>query len=135
LPGGDILAARACAACVRAPLPEGVWRYGASPWPFGSRLENGAWSALEIDGFLVSFGGDSHTLIVFARDEPGTIATIVGIFAKEGVDLATMRVDRTGRHKDTLMTIEFDEPISDQALAEIRSHRWLHWARRIEKIA
>lgn len=101
----------------------------------GASVGGGRIEITEIDGFPVSLGGDYHTLVVFARDEPGTIATIAGIFAKEGVNLATMRVDRTGRHKDALMTIELDEPISDQALAEIRSHRWLHWARRIEKIA
>jgi hypothetical protein len=44
-------------------------------------------------------------------------------------------VDRTGRHQDALMTIEADEPISDDALAEIRRFPWLRWARRIEKIA
>jgi L-serine dehydratase len=51
------------------------------------------------------------------------------------VNLATMRVDRTGRHKDALMTIEVDEPISDSALEEIRAFPWLRWARRVEKIA
>lgn len=101
----------------------------------GASVGGGRIVITEIDGFAVSLGGDYHTLVVLAHDEPGTIATIAGIFAKEGVNLATMRVDRTGRHKDALMTIEVDDAISESALAEIRSHRWLHWARRIEKIA
>lgn len=101
----------------------------------GASIGGGRIEITEIDGFPVSLGGDYHTLVVLAHDEPGTIATIAGIFAKDGVNLATMRVDRTGRHKDALMTIEADEPISDKALDEIRAHPWLRWARRIEKIA
>lgn len=101
----------------------------------GASIGGGRIEVVEIDDFAVSLGGDYHTLVVLAHDEPGTIATIAGIFAKDGVNLATMRVDRTGRHKDALMTIEVDEAIPDHALEEIRSHRWLHWARRVEKVA
>lgn len=101
----------------------------------GASVGGGRIEVTEIDGFPVSLGGDYHTLVVLAHDEPGTIATIAGIFADDGVNLATMRVDRTGRHKDALMTIEADQPISDEALDEVRGHDWLRWARRIEKIA
>lgn len=101
----------------------------------GASVGGGRIEVTEIDGFQVALGGDYHTLVVLAHDTPGTIATIAGSFAKEGVNLATMRVDRTGRHKDALMTIELDEPISDRVLEEIRSFPWLRWARRIEKIA
>lgn len=101
----------------------------------GASVGGGRIEVTEIDGFHVALGGDYHTLVVLARDTPGTIATIAGIFAEDRVNLATMRVDRTGRHKDALMTIEIDEPISDQALDEIRSYPWLRWARRVEKIS
>jgi L-serine dehydratase len=88
-----------------------------------------------IDGFPVSLGGDYHTLVVLARDEPGTITTITGLFAAQHINLATMRVDRTGRHRDALMTIEADAPIPDLVLEELRQFDWLRWARRVEKIA
>ena len=89
----------------------------------------------EIDGFPVALGGDYHTLVVLARDEPGTIMSITGLFAAQHINLATMRVDRTGRHKDALMTIEADAPIPDFVLEELRHFDWLRWARRVEKIA
>lgn len=89
----------------------------------------------EVDGFAVALGGDYHTLVLLAHDEPGTIAAVAGILAGHGVNLATMRVDRTGRHQDALMTIEVDEPIPAAALSEIRSFPWLRWARQIEKIS
>jgi L-serine dehydratase len=101
----------------------------------GASVGGGRIEVTEIDGFSVSLSGGYHTLVVLAHDTPGTIATIAGIFAEDGVNLATMRVDRTGRHKDALMTIEVDEPISDSALEEIRAFPWLRWARRVEKIA
>lgn len=101
----------------------------------GASVGGGRIEVTEIDEFPVALGGDYHTLVLAAHDQPGTIATISSVFADDGVNLATMRVDRTGRHQQALMTIEADAPISDRALAQIRAFDWLLWARRIEKIA
>lgn len=101
----------------------------------GASVGGGRIEVSEIDGFPVSLGGDYHTLVVLARDEPGTIMTITGLCAAQQINLATMRVDRTGRHKDALMTIEADAEIPDLVLEELRDFEWLRWARRIEKIA
>lgn len=101
----------------------------------GASVGGGRVEVTEVDGFAVALGGDYHTLVLLAHDEPGTIASVAGILSADGVNLATMRVDRTGRHQDALMTIEADEGISDAALEKIRSHPWLRWARRIEKIS
>jgi L-serine dehydratase len=101
----------------------------------GASVGGGRIEVTEVDGFGVSLGGDYHTLVLLAHDEPGTIAAVASTLAEDGVNLATMRVDRTGRHQDALMTIEADEPISDDALARIRAFPWLRWARRIERIA
>ena len=101
----------------------------------GASIGGGRIEVTEIDGFPVSLGGDYHTLVVLARDEPGTIMTITGLFAAQQINLATMRVDRTGRHKDALMTIEADAAIPDFVLDELRQFDWLRWARRVEKIA
>ncbi len=101
----------------------------------GTSIGGGQVEVSRIDDFPVSLGGDYDTLVLAAHDRPGTIATISSVFAESGVNLATMRVDRTGRHKEALMTIELDAPISDQALERIRSFDWVIWARTIEKIA
>jgi L-serine dehydratase len=100
----------------------------------GASVGGGRIEVTEIDGFPVSLGGDFHTLVILAHDEPGTIATVAGIFAKDGVNLATMRVDRTGRHEDALMTIEADQPLPEHAVQEIRAFPWLRWARAVERI-
>jgi L-serine dehydratase len=101
----------------------------------GASVGGGRVEVTEIDGFPVSLGGDYHTLVVLARDEPGTIMTITGLCAAQRINLATMRVDRTGRHKDALMTIEADTEIPDEILDDLRGFDWLRWARRIGKIA
>jgi L-serine dehydratase len=101
----------------------------------GASVGGGRIEVTEIDGFPIALSGAYHTLVVLARDEPGTVMTITGLIASQGINLATMRVDRTGRHKDALMTIEADAPIPDLVLEELRGFAWLHWARRVEKIS
>jgi L-serine dehydratase len=101
----------------------------------GASVGGGRIEVTELDGFPISLGGDYHTLVVLARDEPGTIMTITGMFAAESINLATMRVDRTGRHKDALMTLEADAPIPERVLEELRDFEWLRWVRRIDKIS
>lgn len=101
----------------------------------GASVGGGRVEVTEIDGFPVELGGDYDTLVLVAHDRPGTIAAISAVFADDGVNLATMRVDRTGRHQEALMTLEVDHAISDHALAEIRAFDWVIRARRIEKIS
>lgn len=101
----------------------------------GSSVGGGRVEITRIDEFPVSLGGDYHTLVLAAYDRPGTIASISSVFAEAGINLATMRVDRTGRHREALMTIEVDAPIPDRAMERIREHDWLIWARRIERVA
>jgi L-serine dehydratase len=100
----------------------------------GASVGGGRVEVTEIDEFPVALGGDYDTLVLIAHDRPGTIAAISAVFAEDGVNLATMRVDRTGRHKEALMTLEVDHPISDSALDEIRDFDWVMRARRIEKL-
>jgi L-serine dehydratase len=101
----------------------------------GASVGGGRIEVTEVDDFAVSLSGGYHTLVLLAHDEPGTIASVAGVLSGHGVNLATMRVDRTGRHQDALMTIEADEPVPDEAIREIQGFAWLRWARRIEKIA
>jgi L-serine dehydratase len=101
----------------------------------GASVGGGRVQVTEIDEFPVDLGGDYHTLVLAALDRPGTIAAISTVFAEGGVNVATMRVDRTGRHQEALMTIEVDAPISDEALQRIRDFDWVLWARRVEQIS
>jgi L-serine dehydratase len=112
-----------------------TWLNGEETTTRGASLGGGRVEVSELNGFPVSLGGDYHTVVLLAHDEPGTIAVVATILAGHRVNLATMRVDRTGRHQDALMTIEADEPISEGALDAIRSFPWLRWARVVPKIS
>ena len=112
-----------------------VERGGESTEIRGASVGGGRIEVTEVDGFPVALSGAYHTLVLVAHDEPGTIAAVATILAGHHINLATMRVDRTGRHQDALMTIEADEPVSDAALGAIRSFPWLRWARVVPKIA
>jgi L-serine dehydratase len=101
----------------------------------GASLGGGRVEVSEIDGFPVALGGAYHTLVLLAHDEPGTIAAVATILSAHHINLATMRVDRTGRHQDALMTIEADEPIGEAVLAAVRSFPWLRWARAVPAIS
>jgi L-serine dehydratase len=101
----------------------------------GASVGGGRIEVTEVDGFPVALGGDYHTVVLQAHDEPGTIAAVAGILARHGVNLATMRVDRTGRHQDALMTIEADQPVPQAALDEIRTFSWLRTLRHVAKIS
>jgi L-serine dehydratase len=112
-----------------------TWRDGVETAMRGASLGGGRVEVTEVDGFPVRLGGAYHTLVLLAHDEPGTIAAVATVLASHQVNLATMRVDRTGRHQDALMTIEADEPVSDGAMGAIRSFPWLRWARLVPKIS
>jgi L-serine dehydratase len=112
-----------------------VERGGETTQLRGASVGGGRIVVTEVDGFAVELGGGYHTLVIVAHDEPGTIAAVATVLAGHHINLATMRVDRTGRNQDALMTIEADEPISEPALNAIASFPWMHWARMIPKIA
>ncbi len=108
-----------------------VWRGEAATRIVGSSIGGGRVRLDRIDGFEVNVTGGLPTLVVLADDVPGTIARIAGMLSANGLNLATMRVDRTGRGERALMTIEADHEIPAGLVAELESQEWVHWIRRI----
>lgn len=100
----------------------------------GSSIGGGQIRVTEIDGIEVSLSGSLPTLVVHADDVPGTIARIAGMFADRDMNLATMRVDRTGRGEAALMTIEVDSPIPEELVEALREQPWVHWIRTIRQM-
>ncbi|RZK96638.1 MAG: L-serine ammonia-lyase, iron-sulfur-dependent, subunit beta [Hymenobacter sp.] len=86
---------------------------------------------VEVDGFGCDFSGGLHTLIVDAKDVPGSIAFIASVIAHDDCNIATMFVSRKGRNEAARQFIEMDSPIKDLTLAYLRH---LSWVQRITYI-
>lgn len=100
----------------------------------GSSVGGGQIRVWRIDGFDVDLSGALPTLLVHADDVPGTVAEITGLLADHEVNIATLRVDRTGRGEHALTTVEADEPVPDAMLAQLRAEPWAHWVRHLESL-
>ena len=100
----------------------------------GSSVGGGQIRVWRIDGFEVDLSGALPTLVVDADDVPGTTAKITGMLADHGVNIATLRVDRTGRGERALMTIETDDEVPEAMLDELREQPWAHWIRYLERL-
>lgn len=74
----------------------------------------------EINGLGVELTGDYPTLVAQYHDEPGVIAEISHVLAQLKINIAFMRVFRHGKGEDAYMTIETDQPVTDDMLHMIR---------------
>ena len=100
----------------------------------GCSIGGGQIRVQEIDGFAVDLSGSLPTIVVVANDVPGTVARITSLIADRGLNVATVRVDRTGRGERALMTIETDEDVPDDVLAELAGQEWVHWIRNVHQL-
>ncbi len=112
-----------------------VWRGGRETCLRGASIGGGRIRVEEVDGMGVSLTGTLPTLVLVADDVPGTIAEISGLLARREVNVAAMRVDRTGRGERALMTVEIDGPIPDEVVRDIEAKPWAHWIRAIARLA
>lgn len=100
----------------------------------GCSIGGGRIRIQRIDGFPVDLSGTLPTVVVQADDVPGTVAEITGMIARCGLNLATIRVDRTGRGGKAMMTIETDEEVPPDLLEEIAAKPWAHWIRNVHQL-
>jgi L-serine dehydratase len=66
----------------------------------------------EINGLDVEFSGEYPTLVIQHDDKPGVIAEVSHVLAQLNVNIAFMRVFRHGKGEDAYMTIETDQPVT-----------------------
>lgn len=111
-----------------------LWRDDAQTQVRGCSVGGGRIRVEEIDGFPVEFSGSLPTVIVLADDVPGTIAEITGLCAEQGLNVATMRVDRTARGGHALMTIEVDGRIPAELESDLEQKPWAHRVRVIREL-
>ncbi|NLI53015.1 MAG: L-serine ammonia-lyase, iron-sulfur-dependent, subunit beta [Clostridiales bacterium] len=73
----------------------------------------------EINGLDVEFSGEYPTLVIQHDDKPGVIAEVSHVLAQLNVNIAFMRVFRHGKGEDAYMTIETDQPVTQEMQAMI----------------
>ncbi|MGE5581179.1 MAG: L-serine ammonia-lyase, iron-sulfur-dependent subunit beta [Bacillota bacterium] len=73
----------------------------------------------KVNGLNVEFSGEYDTLIVSHQDAPGVIAAVTNLLAYNGINIANMKVYRSGRGGDAIMIIETDQGLGEELVAMI----------------
>ena len=73
-----------------------------------------------IGRYPVALTGEYPALIIPHRDTPGAVASVTGILARAGINIARMRVSRSDRGGEAMMVIETDQPVEDPAVGSLR---------------
>lgn len=101
----------------------------------GSSLGAGRILITDIDGFAVEITGAFPTLAFVAQDVPGIIAAVSTALARQGDNIATMKVSRRHKGGDAIHIYELDQPASPQALEAVRAIPAVGMIRSIPRIA
>jgi L-serine dehydratase len=91
----------------------------------GVSVGGGKVEVVEIDGLTVSLTGEHWALVVSYVDKPGVVASITSCLARMSINIATMRVTRSGRGKMAVCITEVDQEIPDKVVEEITSQLWV----------
>ena len=87
----------------------------------GASVGGGSILVTGINGIAVAFTGELHTLIVVHRDKPGVVAGVSRDLATHAINIASMRVYRTGKGGQAIMLIETDQPVGDEVAGSIQA--------------
>jgi len=101
----------------------------------GSSVGAGRIVITSIDGFPVEITGTLPALIVVAADQPGAVAAVTTTLAKEGGNIATIKVSRRQKGGHAIHIYELDEPVGPRALEALRALPRVQSVRAIERVA
>lgn len=94
----------------------------------------GAVSVKEIDSFHVDLSGTYNTILCWYPEQVGMVASVSSLLANSNVNIAFMKVSRSGRRSNALMVVETDEAISKELLDSIVAVEGVSGVRYVEKI-
>lgn len=100
----------------------------------GRSVGGGLVEITEVDGYEVNFGCEYDTLLVVAEDRPGTINAVTGWLARQGINIAFLRVERQKRGGDAIMIVETDVMVEPQILQAFEDYPWVRWVRQVPKV-
>lgn len=85
----------------------------------GSSLGGGRVEITDVDGLPVSITGERPTMVAVYPDRPGVVAAITAVLSRAGLNIATMRVTRSGRGKTAICVVEVDQEIPPEVISEV----------------
>ncbi|PSR30927.1 MAG: L-serine ammonia-lyase, iron-sulfur-dependent, subunit beta [Sulfobacillus benefaciens] len=74
----------------------------------GSSLGGGKIEIVEVDAFPVRLSGDRSALVLWHRDQPGFLATVLTAVANEGINVGRLSLERASKGGTALVAIEID---------------------------
>ena len=102
---------------------------------FGASVGGGSVSIKEIDGFKVDVSGTYYTILCSYPEQVGMVAKVTQILASEYINIAFMKVSRSGRKANALMVVEADDAISDAVLLKTSAIPGMLNVRYFEKLS
>ncbi|MEE3420302.1 MAG: L-serine ammonia-lyase, iron-sulfur-dependent subunit beta [Lachnospiraceae bacterium] len=82
----------------------------------------------QLDGLVTGFSGDHPTLIVHNLDQPGHVAAVTSMLEHKSVNIASMKLSRSGRGQNAVMVIECDQEIPPEGI------KWLVHQEGVKKV-
>jgi L-serine dehydratase len=101
----------------------------------GASVGGGMIEITNIEGYSTRFSGEYDTLLVIAKDRPGTINAVTGWLLEHGINIAFFKVERRNRGGEAIMVIETDEPLPEMVVEAIQDFWWVRWVCRINKVS
>lgn len=101
----------------------------------GASVGGGMIEITNIQGYSTHFSGEYETLLVIAKDRPGTINEVTGWLLERNINIAFFRVERRRRGGEAIMVIETDDPFPDEVVEAIQDFPWVRWVCRINKVS
>ena len=79
----------------------------------------------EVNGFSVGFNANITTMILLANDRKGAIAFIATILANDECNIASMSVNRKGKHDMACHVIEMDSKPPKETIDYLKHLEWI----------
>lgn len=70
----------------------------------------------ELNGFPLKLSGENPAILIFHKDIYGTIASVAATIASKEINISSMDVSRMGKGDIALMTLETDQPVSQELI-------------------
>lgn len=88
----------------------------------GESLGGGKVRIVRINDMPVEFTGEYNALIVVQQDKPGVVAHIASALSDRGVNIAFMRLFRTGKGSTAYTIVESDQSLPDGIDLQLRKN-------------